>query len=85
MILTSLFSLFYNLIDRQSQRALQTLSLQLAGELVRLAAVALVDERIRVAAAGAVEFRPAIRAAPFGIEVRFREICLDLVVERSVV
>ena len=80
-----LISLFNDLVYRQRQRALQTLSLQLAGKLVRFAAVALVNERIRVAAARAVEFRPTFRAALLGIKVRFREVGLYFIVECSVV
>ncbi len=85
MIKFSLFFLLDRLVHSQRQSAFQTLSLKLAGELVRFSAIALVNERIRVAAARAVEFCPAFRAALLGIKVRFREVCLDLVVERSVV
>ena len=72
-------------VGGEGYRTFQTLLLHFTGELVGLLHIALILEAVRVAAAGAEELRPAVAAAFLAVNVYLGEICLDVVVECSIV
>ena len=77
--------LFCFFCRRKSYRTLYTLLLQLAGELVRLFNIALINKAVCVTTARAVESCPAVGAALLAVDMGLSEKVGDFLIHLSII